>query len=474
MDQLQDSSPEPGLSGWISYLAAHGSSMDPQKRRRVYLLTFAAAASLIWLPALLFVGLSPTTYTSRFSVIMPVTGAGQSLNLESIGQATATSSSPFAQHAVDPKVNYKAIAMSKPVLKAAAAKLDMHVSDLGEPRIKLVDQTALMNFSIKAETPELAQDKSTAIYEALQERLEQLRNDEVAERERYTNAALQAFSDKLAEAQQRIVQFQLKAGIISLEQFENITLGIEDSRRKLAAMRGRLAGLDARILAVRQSLGMDDETIHGVLALQQDATFQELLSRRAEAAVTLSEALARFGAMNFKVRDAGQVFRGLTDDLHERSAELGIRLRGTTAILEALSRNLEDNDNVEVLANLTAESSGLRAEVNALSRQIVTDQQRLTEGIADATTLEDLERKQQVALAVFTTALAKVDLGRSDNFASYPMLQLLAAPTLPWKADTLGKTLAIVGAVIGSLFCASGLLVLWFRKPFLQKILKSE
>lgn len=475
---MQEHTPPPehhdGLSGWLSYLAAHGSSMDPKVRLRVYVLTLAFALVVIWMPVLAFVLLSEVTYTSKFSLIMPVTGAGQSVNLESIGQATASTSSPFSQSSVDPKVNYQAIAMSKPVLKAAAAAVDLKESEFGKPRIKLVDLTALMNFELKGSTAQQAHDKSWALFNAMQARLEQLRKDEVSERERYTNATLEAFSEKLGDAQQRIVEFQKQSRIISLEQFRYITLGMEDNRRKIASMHAQLGNVRARTASLQDALGIDGTQSARLLILQQDAQFQQVLERHAAAAASLAENRARLGENNFKVRDSSAVERGLYNRLQSRAYALGVDFNEDFPVLEAFGRAAQSSESMVLsLAGLAVEASGLRAELATLEAQLARDEERLSAGIGEATTLEDLDRKRQVALAVFTTALAKVDLGRSDNFASYPMLQVLSPPTLPYKADTLGRVLALVGGVLGSFFCATGLLVLWFRKPFIQKILKS-
>lgn len=463
-----------GLAEWAKYLATHGSNMPKPQRRKVYLVTLVAALLLIWAPVVLFLKFSPITYTSKWSLIMPVTGAGQTVNLESVGQATSSVTSPFSQASVDPKVNYKAIVTTKPVLQRAADKLDMSEGEFGKPKIKLVDLTALMKFENTGSSAQEAQDKAYALYESLQERLDELRQDEFLRREVYTNASLSSYSEKLTEAQTRIVQFQLQAKIISLEQFKDITLATESSRRVVAELRSRLSGLDARIEALQQALGVNAEQTNGLLALQRDSAFQELLRKKAEAVGTLAEYASRYGPRHHKVLDANEVLSALSTRLFTRAQAVGFDLARHPTLIEALSRDESTGGNIETLASFTAEAEGMRAELAAMNRQIVADLTRLEEGILDATTLEDLERKQQVALAVFTSALAKVDLGRADNFSSYPMLQMLAPPTLPYKPNTLGKALAVVGGVLGSMFCIAGLAILWVRKPFLQKILKSE
>ncbi len=455
------------------YLAAYGSSMPKGKRRKVYVLTILAALAFIWAPVLIFLLLSPVTYTSKWALIMPVTGAGQTVNLESIGQATASNTSPFSQASVDPKVNYKAIATSKPVLQDAAKKLDMDEGEFGKPKIKLVDLTALLLFENRGRTAEEAQAKAYALFESLQKRLNLLRQDEFTKREFYTNESLKSYNEKLTEAQQNIVEFQLNAKIISIEQFKDITLGIEKNKRTAADMEANLAGLEARLVAQRNALGITNKQTHGLLALQQDATFQELLRKRAEAAGMVGEYEARYGDNHFKVLDARELLQGYSTKLRQQADKLGIKNGDASDLIEALARTQNNGGTVEAVSNLIAEVSGVRAQIERLNYQIAEDEQRLADGIKDATTLEDLGRKQQVALAVFTSALAKIDLGRADNFASYPMLQMLAEPTLPYKPDRLGKMLAMAGGIVGSIFCLLGFAVLWVRKPLLQKLLKN-
>ena len=97
----------------------------------------------------------------------------------------------------------------------------------------------------------------------------------------------------------------------------------------------------------------------------------------------------------------------------------------------------------------------------------------LERSTTDASKLEDLKRKHQVATAVFTTALAKVDIGKSDHFSSYPLVQLLAEPSVPEKPETLDRKLALLGGVAGSLLSLFGIILLWVRKPYLQRQLKN-
>ncbi|MCB1808303.1 MAG: exopolysaccharide biosynthesis protein, partial [Candidatus Competibacteraceae bacterium] len=100
-------------------------------------------------------------------------------------------------------------------------------------------------------------------------------------------------------------------------------------------------------------------------------------------------------------------------------------------------------------------------------------EERLHQNVQTSSTLTDLQRKHQVATAVFTSALAKLDLGKTDPFASYPLVQTLALPSQPAGPDTLKRKLALLGAVVGSLSTLIGLGLAWQRQAFFRKILKN-
>ena len=123
------------------------------------------------------------------------------------------------------------------------------------------------------------------------------------------------------------------------------------------------------------------------------------------------------------------------------------------------------------LLTLSTEAEGLSQEINSLSVQIDTWDTRLEDSNDDAAKLEDLHRDHELATAVFTSALAKLDIGKADIYSAYPLIQLLAPPSLPERPNKLSTILALLGGIISSIFCLAGLSILWVRKPILQKIL---
>jgi uncharacterized protein involved in exopolysaccharide biosynthesis len=452
-------------------LLGHGSKLPRARRRLLYAGIALAVLLLIWIPTGLVLLLKPATFTSSWSLILPGSGTGHAVSLDSVGQASATVSSPYNSHSVDPKVNYRAIAESEPVLSAAATAIGMQVEEFGKPRIKLADQTALMIFRVTGNTPDVALAKSEALYTALQAELERLRSDELARRETGIRDMLSGFSEKLREAQQRILDYQAGARIVSLEQFNEQMLELERLRGQVRELKAERAGVQGQLESLQDTLQTDAHTAASLLDLQQDALFRQLAKDWAAAAAQLTRNRARWGSKHEQVIGAEEDERELRNALRQRARALapGIRLDNT----RQLARGPSDPELYIPYIELHAERHGLDGRITSIVHSIAAQQQLLEQSTTDASNLEDLKRRHQVATAVFTTALAKLDIGKSDRFSSYPLVQLLARPTRPAGADTLGRNLALLGATTGSLFSLLGLYLLWIRKPYFQRLLKN-
>lgn len=464
-------SAEPGWRQRLLHRAVYGSGLSPAQRWAAYLTVLMAALMTIWLPIGLFVALMPVSYTSKWDLILPGSGSGLAVSLESVGQASATAASPYTSHSIDPKVNYKALAENASVLEAAAAELGMSATQFGKPRIKLVDQTALMHFRLKAPNAALAQRKSQALYHALQRELERLRADEAQQRENAVNQMLESYNENLRKAQQRILDYQSRSRIVSLEQFTELTMNLERSRTELGRLQAEHAAIEGRLDSLMQVLGATPQEAAAIHMLQQDALFQQLATQWSAAVTKLSEYRNQWGKKHPAVIEARDNHDKLRRQLRQRLATLAPDSQRTTERLIALS-----SGNVVLftqMVELASNEQGMNQQIATL-KQNISDQGRLLElSTTDASTLEDLKRKHQVATAVLTTALAKLDIGKSDHFSAYPLVQLLTSPTLPEKPDNLGRNLALAGGLGATLFVFFGLLLLWNRKPYLRKLAKN-
>jgi uncharacterized protein involved in exopolysaccharide biosynthesis len=121
------------------------------------------------------------------------------------------------------------------------------------------------------------------------------------------------------------------------------------------------------------------------------------------------------------------------------------------------------------LVTSQTEQKALEAQLQVLDRQIAQFEQRLKTLAQQGSKIDTLERDRQVAEAVFSSTLASLDIGKSDTFAAYPLTQMAIEPNLPEKPSWPNKTFLFLGAALGSLFCTSGIALLWLRPHLLKQ-----
>ncbi|WP_353228036.1 hypothetical protein [Novosphingobium sp.] len=119
-------------------------------RYRRYIVILAPVIAGIWVLTAVYLVAMPRSYTSQFSLILPGSGIGSSINVESIGQAQGSSNSAFASPTLSPTENYKQLLTADVTLRAAARIAHENEDRFPAPTIKLVDQTNLISISITA------------------------------------------------------------------------------------------------------------------------------------------------------------------------------------------------------------------------------------------------------------------------------------------------------------------------------------
>ena len=116
-----------------------------------------AANVALWGMTFTYLKTTKPVYTSNWAVILPGAGSGVSVNLPEIGQASSSSSSPFGGSSMDPRANYQFLVTNESVLEEAANKLKIPTKQLGKPKVKLVDNTSIMEFEVTGPTAKDAQ-----------------------------------------------------------------------------------------------------------------------------------------------------------------------------------------------------------------------------------------------------------------------------------------------------------------------------
>lgn len=439
-----------------------------------YLLAILLGLGAIWGLSGAYLLLAPKAYTGGFVFILPGTGAGSSVNLESIGQAVSTSASAFSSPDFSPTQNYRRMLLSRRVLLETAERLGMAESTFPTPRVDLADQAKLITVAVTGPSAEAAEARARALHDTFLRVLDALRRQEIETRDVSYRELLAGYQARLDAARQRLIMHQAETGLVSLEQYGTIVSSVERLREQLRDVSARLAQSEAGTERLVALLGSSAETANSALLLRADLISQELLGLLAKQEAEMSTLGGTRGQNNPRVVDLAAERASTLRRLTERVQEITGQRPSNVLRLRDLSLREERARLFERLVSGIADGAALEGTQRQLTAQIAAEQARALSLAGQASRLDELRREMQVAEAVFSSALARIDTSKSDIYASYPMLQTLEAPSRPERPTSPLPVLAIAGGMGATFFLLFALGLTWLRAALLHRILRNE
>ena len=442
-------------------------------RHKRYLKTAGIWIIVIWVLTGLFLALAPDQYRSKFTLILPGSGAGGSLNVESIGQAQSSISSAFASATLSPTENYKRLLMTDKTLRQSAENSGDPEYGFPAPDVKLIDQTNLIQVEVVGPTGELANKRAIALKDTFLKQLDELRQDEAEMRESSDAKNLVVLEKKVRTTQQALLDFQAKTGLVSLDQFNTRIANMDALRQQEREARVALRQKTAESGRFSSILGKGVGGANTALRLRSDPVFQQLADRYAKLEVDAQEKEATLGINHGDMVQANSERDQLKNALVKRGGALtGL---GSNAILKNVDITVADGRSnlMQGMVIANSQSAGARAGLAEIRRDISNQSVKSGNLVKQASELADLVRDHRVAEAVFSSALARIDTNKQDPFASYPLVQTLEQPSLPQSPSSPSVLLALAGAVGATIIILIGLALLWFRRPIIRKITPS-
>jgi uncharacterized protein involved in exopolysaccharide biosynthesis len=439
-----------------------------QKPWERYLLWGVVANTLIWGAALSYLKFAPITYASSFSLDLPGAGPAVDVNLPNIGQASSTgAASGMASLTSDPRANYSYLLTSDSVIESAAVSLGISTEEFGEPRVKLVDNTTIMQMEITASSPQEAQEKAHALYRAFTSDLNRLRESTARNRDRGSEVTMNSARQKLEAAQSKLSRFKTLSGISSPEQIRDLSTNVEQLRKQQVEAIALQQQATSRLQQLSTNLGLSPQEAAKAFTLQNDQIFQQDLKEYSQITNNLTVLNATLSPQHPLIIEQRGKQREVRNALSVRSS----RLVGQPVSQQMLSRvNLAANTPnsareslFQNLVTLQSEQQGATAQAQALTQQLSAMEARLRTLTQQEATLSNLQRSVQIAETVYASTLAKLDLGKSNVFADYPQVQMLERPSLPKQPTSPKSTFVLGGAFLSSLFSMVGLTLLWRR-----------
>ncbi|MEB3830747.1 GumC family protein [Phormidium sp. CCY1219] len=457
-----------------NYNSSAGSRKS-SKRWPIYFGLGLVTNALVWGAAIAYLTLKAPSYATEWAITMPGVSSMTKVDVPGIGGSSSQTDSPYKSESHDPRENYKFIADSEAVIAAAAQDVNIPVKKFGEPRIEVVGNTTLMIFGIKGETAQLAQEKAIALHQAFQERLDELRTQEMAAQDQTLQKLLSRSQKNLQKAQQRLSEYKATASISSVQQVQDLSVNVENLRRQKAELQAQQQQTNARLNQLSRDLELTAQEANEAFVLQADPMFQDYLTKYKQASAELVSLNSIYKAQHPQMLAKQKEIDDARTALMRRSeAVLGRPVNprewetqineGSSSTSAGMRQNL-----MQQLIAVQAENEGLVAKNRELDQQIVRLEGRLKKLSVQESTLENLKRDVQIAEAVFSSTLTQLDMSKSKVFSVYPQIQMIRPPKVP-KEPSSPKTLyAILGAGMATVFLSTGCIALWLRDRHMQK-----
>jgi uncharacterized protein involved in exopolysaccharide biosynthesis len=320
------------------------------------------------------------------------------------------------------------------------------------------------------DTAEEVEAKANALYEALQERLDQLRKEEINRRESDVQSSLGASRKKLMAAQDQVSKYRIQSGLSSDEQIKDLAKNIEDLRKSRTSLFAESNKSDARLKALTQNLGISSQQASESFVLQSDSLFQQTLKNYSDITANLVLLESSFTPQFPKV----QLEKAKQQDVQSALLNRGSQLLGRSIDQATVDRLILSGSNTgssggsreslfKDLVITQVEGNGTLSQVKALDTQILQLEYRLQSLVQRQSGLDTLKRDLQMTEAVFSSKLTQLDINRGNIYDSYPLVQKLSGPDTPQKILSPNPTYIRLGTIAGSVLISSAIIAYTFR-----------
>ena len=406
------------------------------------------------------------------SILLPGKGSNSNVKLENVGQVSSSSSSPFSQQ-FNPRANYKSILESRDVAEKVKRQLNLAEAP-ARPKVKLLQQTSIIELDIRSVNADHSQELAWAYFSALQERLSELREDELKRRQQSTRKALSVQLSTLNDSRSKLLSFQQQSLLLDKKMMSDHLALISDTRSKKSSLSAAIKRLEYEVDRLSKDLGISPYIAAKALNLQSDIRFNVYLEELAIINVKYNEHRAKFAKNHPEMRKVQQRYSTARANIRKRSEEIAgefsaeilqnTNLGSSKQLASLFSKLLMDN----------AELEGLNAEYEQIKLNELRLQDELKILAREAAELDRLEREFQRAEAVYNSAAARLELNQSDIYASYPIVQLLAAPSMALNPISPNPMIALLAIIAALVLLNCGGVLLWQRQAIIQFLLKKN
>ena len=444
------------------------SAYSPNKKKLLYLAIWLIGNIVLWSTALIYLKFKAPSYVSSWKITLPGASSSNSISLPEIGQASSSSESPYNSDISDPRETYKILLSSGRVIEPAAEQLNITTEEFSQPKVKIIDNTTLMELAIEGKDPQIAKQKALTLQNVFEAELNRLRQAEVAQRDKSSIETIEDAETKLQDARKKLSDYQASSGLFSRQQLEDLSKNIEELRREKVQVASQQRRTQGELNRLLDELDVSVEQASNILSLRSDRLFQQYLDNYSQISTELVNLEAKYLPSHpIAIAKREEQARAENALIQRAKTIVGqsVSLPTVKQLYLKSSQNSESNraDLLQEAIALQTQAKGLEDQNQELERQILQLEAKLSGSSEGTSKLENLRSNLQIAEAVYSSLLSKLELSKSNASNTYPTVSLLTQPNLPAKPSEPKTGLILLGSAMGSFFLTTGLLSLWWR-----------
>jgi DNA-binding NarL/FixJ family response regulator/uncharacterized protein involved in exopolysaccharide biosynthesis len=440
-----------------------------QSRWQRYFILGVLLNTVLWLGAFGFLKYKRPVYTSSWTLDLPAAKTDSMIEVPGVGRAAQTNDSPYSNIMVaDPRANYKDLIEATEVLTSAARTEEMPLADFGEPKVEVVANTTLIKIDMSGDSPREAQSKAISLQKAFDQKLQELRKQETGQQNQNLKTALASAEDRLRVSQQRLSSYKVESGLDSGDQLRDRSMNIETLRKEQAESVAQYREVSDQINQLSANLGLSPQEGADAFILQSDALFQQYLLGYSKTSAALASLESTYFKDHPNVVDKAEE----RDISRQRLFSRGQQLLGRP-ITESSLKQLNVSNSItsdtqrsnlfEELIRLQGREKGLKAKAEELTQQVALSESGMTVMSKKRSILSNLEREVEIAEAIFTSIIGRLDLTKSSLSVAYPQFTMRTQPNLPKLPSSPKIVPLLLGTFLASGLISVGLACLWWR-----------
>ncbi|MEM1368310.1 MAG: P-loop NTPase [Cyanobacteria bacterium P01_H01_bin.15] len=315
------------------------------------------------------------------------------------------------------------------------------------------ENSTLLAITASGEEPDLAKLRLESLIRAFQQRLSELRQNDISLRRQYAIEQLSSAKEQLNSAERKLDDFKETTGIVNSSEQVSGLLGTIDAlraERSRALSQSRASASQAQVLS--EVLQMDQDTAVRSLRLAEDQEYQSLRVQLSALEATLAEARGSYTEVHPRVQRLVEQQRELRRQLDRRFN----RLFPGGDFVDATLGGTENGDSriglIGQLIEASSQEAALNRQAQEIQQQIDNVGFELSQISQNETPLLQLEREYQIAEGLYKGLLAQLEHSISSPFGAYPNVQVLQAPTVNEKPSQPKDKVIILGGLLAAVF----------------------